>query len=376
MTETLAAVVNKPGAAFSLERITLDEPRPDEVVVRLAAAGVCHTDLTVRDGHLPFPLPGVLGHEGAGVVERVGSWVGRVRPGDHVVLTFTSCGTCGTCRGGHPAYCASWLPLNLLGGTRGDGTATLRSASGAASGTGGLGGHFFGQSSFATHALVDERSVVRVPADIPLTTLAPFGCGIQTGVGAVLNVLRPRPGSTIAVFGTGAVGLAALMAAVLGPVRQVIAVDRLAPRLALARKLGATAVVDAAEEDTAAALVELTDGLGVDCALETTGHPGVLRTAIDALAPRGEVAVIGAPPMGTEVAVDVNGMLPGRRITGVTLGDSEPEQLIPLMVALHQQGRLPVDQLIRTYPFARIEEAAADMTAGTTIKPVLTFEDA
>ncbi|MFI0778512.1 NAD(P)-dependent alcohol dehydrogenase [Streptomyces sp. NPDC021212] len=372
MTETLAAVVNKPGAPFSLERITLDEPRPDEILVRLTAAGVCHTDLTVRDGHLPFPLPGVLGHEGAGVVERVGSWVGRVRPGDHVVLTFTSCGTCGTCRGGHPAYCASWLPLNLLGGTRGDGTATLRRDCGA--GCGGLGGHFFGQSSFATHALVDERSVVRVPADVPLTTLAPFGCGIQTGVGAVLYVLRPRPGSTIAVFGAGAVGLAALMAAVLGPVRQVIAVDRLAPRLALARKLGATAVVDAAEEDTAAALVELTDGLGVDCALETTGNPGVLRTAIDALAPRGEVAVIGAPPMGTEAAIDVNGLLPGRRITGVTLGDSEPEQLIPLMVGLHRQGRLPVEQLIRTYPFARIEEAAADMTAGTTIKPVLTFD--
>ncbi|MFD7507219.1 NAD(P)-dependent alcohol dehydrogenase [Streptomyces sp. NPDC059850] len=375
MTESLAAVVHKPGAPFALERVTLDEPRPDEIVVRLAAAGVCHTDLTVRDGQLPFPLPGVLGHEGAGVVERVGSWVSRVRPGDHVVLTFTSCGACGTCRGGHPAYCASWLPLNLLGGTRGDGTATLRSASGAASGGCGLGGHFFGQSSFATHALVDERSVVRVPAEIPLATLAPFGCGVQTGVGAVLNVLRPRPGSTIGVFGTGAVGLAALMAAVLGPVRQVIAVDRLAGRLALARKLGATAVVNAAEEDTSAALVELTDGLGLDCALETTGHPGVLRTAIDALAPRGEVAVIGAPPMGTEVAVDVNGMLPGRRITGVTLGDSEPEQLIPLMVSLHQRGRLPVDQLIRTYPFARIEEAAADMTAGATIKPVLTFED-
>lgn len=239
-TTTRAAVVESGGAPFTLSDVTLDEPAPHEALVRMVATGLCHTDLGVASGGLPFPLPGVLGHEGAGVVEAVGSAVTGVAPGDHVVLSFTSCGDCRNCDGGHPAYCAGWLPLNLLGGRRADGTSTI-SRDGEP-----LGGHFFGQSSFAERALVDERSLVKVDQDVPLESIAPLGCGVQTGVGAVWNVLKPVTGSTIVVLGAGAVGLSAVMAAALTPATTIVAVDRFGERLTLARELGATHTVNAA----------------------------------------------------------------------------------------------------------------------------------
>ena len=367
MTTTTAAVVESGGAAFTLSPVELGEPRSGEVRVRIVAAGLCHTDLGVAAGGLPFPLPGVLGHEGAGVVEAIGPGVTGVQEGDHVLLSFTSCGTCGNCRSGHPAYCATWLPLNLIGGARADGSSPI-TRNGTA-----LGGHFFGQSSFANHAIVDERSLVRVDSSAPLEILAPLGCGVQTGVGAVWNVLRPRPGDTVVVTGAGAVGLSAIMAAALTPAAKIIAVDRVAERLELATELGATHVVDATREDTAAALAELTEGAGVDGAIETTGNVGVLRTAIDALAPRGTAVVVGAPPFGTEVPVDVNAMLPGRRIVGLTLGDSETQTLIPVLVDLVVSGRLPLQRLITHYRFDDINSAVADMISGASIKPVLLF---
>lgn len=367
MTTTTAAVVESGGAAFTLSPVELGEPRSREVRVRIVAAGLCHTDLGVAAGGLPFPLPGVLGHEGAGVVEAIGPGVTGVQEGDHVLLSFTSCGTCGNCRSGHPAYCATWLPLNLIGGARADGSSPI-TRNGTA-----LGGHFFGQSSFANHAIVDERSLVRVDSSAPLEILAPLGCGVQTGVGAVWNVLRPRPGDTVVVTGAGAVGLSAIMAAALTPAAKIIAVDRVAERLELATELGATHVVDATREDTAAALAELTEGAGVDGAIETTGNVGVLRTAIDALAPRGTAVVVGAPPFGTEVPVDVNAMLPGRRIVGLTLGDSETQTLIPVLVDLVVSGRLPLQRLITHYRFDDINSAVADMISGASIKPVLLF---
>ncbi|MDP9635831.1 aryl-alcohol dehydrogenase [Rhodococcus cercidiphylli] len=367
MTTTTAAVVESGGAAFTLSPVELGEPRSGEVRVRIVAAGLCHTDLGVAAGGLPFPLPGVLGHEGAGVVKAIGPGVTGVQEGDHVLLSFTSCGTCGNCRSGHPAYCATWLPLNLIGGARADGSSPI-TRNGTA-----LGGHFFGQSSFANHAIVDERSLVRVDSSAPLEILAPLGCGVQTGVGAVWNVLRPRPRDTVVVTGAGAVGLSAIMAAALTPAAKIIAVDRVAERLELATELGATHVVDATREDTAAALAELTEGSGVDGAIETTGNVGVLRTAIDALAPRGTAVVVGAPPFGTEVPVDVNAMLPGRRIVGLTLGDSETQTLIPVLVDLVVSGRLPLQRLITHYRFDDINSAVADMISGASIKPVLLF---
>jgi aryl-alcohol dehydrogenase len=364
---TRAAVVESGGAPFTLSDVELDEPGPHEVVVRMVATGLCHTDLGVASGGLPFPLPGVLGHEGAGVVEAVGSAVTGVAPGDHVVLSFTSCGECRNCRGGHPAYCATWLPLNLIGGRRADGSSTI-----SRDGT-ELGGHFFGQSSFAERALVDERSLVKVDPDVPLTAIAPLGCGVQTGVGAVWNVLKPVTGSTVVVLGAGAVGLSAVMAAALTPATNIVAVDRVGERLSLARELGATHTVNAAEADLGEALAEITGGQGADGIVETTGNVGVLRQGVDALAARGTLVVVGAPAFGTEVALDVNGLLGGKQVVGLTLGDAETQTFIPALVRLVKEGRLPLHRLISTYPFTDIDQAVRDMGAGKAIKPVLTF---
>ncbi|MET8978377.1 NAD(P)-dependent alcohol dehydrogenase [Streptomyces sp. NPDC004539] len=351
---TRAAVVESGGAPFTFSAVTLDDPRPHEAVVRIVAAGLCHTDLGVASGGLPFPLPGVLGHEGAGVVEAVGSAVTSVVPGDHVVLSFTSCGECRNCRGGHPAYCADWLALNLIGGRRADGSTTVTRDGEL------LGGHFFGQSSFAERALVDERSLVRVDPDVPLASIAPLGCGVQTGVGAVWNVLKPQPGSTVVVLGAGAVGLSAVMAAALSPATEVVAVDRVPERLDLARELGATRTLTDVREIT-----------GADGVVETTGNTAVLRAGVDALAARGTLVVVGAPPFGTEVALDVNGLLSGKRVVGLTLGDSETQSLIPTLVGLVKAGRLPLEKLIGTYAFDDIGQAVQDMTDGKTVKPVL-----
>jgi aryl-alcohol dehydrogenase len=364
---TRAAVVESGGAPFTLADVELDEPGPHEAVVRMVATGLCHTDLGVASGGLPFPLPGVLGHEGAGVVEAVGPAVTGVAPGDHVVLSFTSCGECRNCHGGHPAYCATWLPLNLIGGRRADGSSTI-SREGQA-----LGGHFFGQSSFAERALVDERSLVKVDPDVPLESVAPLGCGVQTGVGAVWNVLKPTTGSTIVVLGAGAVGLSAVMAAALTPATRIVAVDKIGERLSLAKELGATHTVNVGEADLGEALAETTGGQGADGIVETTGSVAVLRQGVDALAARGTLVVVGAPPFGTEVSLDVNGLLGGKRVVGLTLGDAETQSFIPSLVQLVKDGRLPLHRLISTYPFADIDQAVRDMGAGKAIKPVLTF---
>jgi aryl-alcohol dehydrogenase len=368
MLTTKAAVVEAPGAPFTVHEIALDDVRPDEVLVRMVAAGLCHTDLGVQAGGIPFPLPGVLGHEGAGVVVETGSAVTKVRPGDKVLLSFTSCGTCTACRGGHPAYCDTWVPRNLILGARDDGSATLRRDGGA------IGGRFFGQSSFAGFAVADQRSVVKVDDDAPLDLLAPLGCGIQTGFGTVWNVLDPRPGTTLAVFGSGAVGLAAVMAAALLPLQAVIAVDLVDSRLELAHELGATHTVNARTQDVAAAIAEITGGHGLGSAIDTTAVPAVVRTAVDALGARGTCAIVGAPPQGTEVSFEVQSLLPGKRIVGVTLGDGEPEALIPHLVALHRAGKLPLEKLVRHYALEDLDAAAQDMHHGVTIKPVVRFD--
>lgn len=365
MTTTDAAVVEAPGAEFTLQPVQLGDLQPHEVLVSIKAAGLCHTDLSVAAGALPFPLPGVLGHEGAGTVLETGSAVIGVKPGDTVVLSFTSCGHCANCRGGHPAYCDTWLTDNLIGGTRTDGTSPV-SRNGQQ-----LGGRFFGQSSFARQAIADERSVVKVDTALPLEHLAPVACGIQTGAGAVWNAIRPAPGTTLAVFGAGTVGLAAVMAAALTPATAIIAVDRIAARLNLATELGATHTVDASKiEDVPAAIQAITGG-GAHAAIEATGNTKVLEQAVASTRARGQVVAVGAPPFGATAAVDVNFMMPGRRIEGLTLGDSETQTLIPAIIALAESGRFPLERLVTTYKLEDINLAAADTKTGTTIKPVL-----
>jgi aryl-alcohol dehydrogenase len=367
-TKTVAAVVDHLNAPFVLEEVELDEPRADEVLVRMVATGLCHTDLSARAGIVPFPLPGVLGHEGAGVVESVGAGVQRVARGDHVLASFSSCGRCSECRAGHPSLCESFHPLNLSAGTRSDGTHTIHR------GAEPLSGHFFGQSSLARHAIMDERCLVKVPPDAPLQVLAPLGCGIQTGAGAVLNVLRPEPGCTLAVFGIGAVGCAAVMAAALSGAARIIAIDVVPARLQLARELGAAETIDASAADPVAALMELSGGRGVEYSIEASGNATVLAQAMGILAPRGTCAILGTFGPGVTVPLRADYMLDGRRVIGVSEGGSDPATFIPALVRLHQLGKLPLEKLIRHYPFEQIEQAAADARSGKTIKPVLLFD--
>jgi aryl-alcohol dehydrogenase len=362
-----AAVVEETDAPFTFADLDLDDPRDHEVVVRIVAAGLCHTDLCARGGVTPFPLPAVLGHEGAGVVERIGSKVSTVAVGDHVLISFTSCGHCRSCQDGHPVYCQEWVPLNLLGGSRLDGSATITRNDGPA-----LHGHFFGQSSFATRALVNESAAVKVPHDLDLATLAPLGCSVQTGVGAVLNVACPEPGSTLVVFGVGGVGLAAIMGAVLTPAARIIAVDVKASRLELAAELGATHTIDSSKVDVAEVIRDLTGGVGVNYALETSGRLDVLGTAVSVLSSAGTCVVIGAPALGSTLPVDVTNLLGrGIRLLGSNQGNSNPARFLPQLIALYREGRLPFDRLIRTYPFAEINTAVADAISGKTVKPVL-----
>jgi len=368
-TQARAAILRGINEPFEITDVVLDDPRPDEVLVRVQAAGVCGTDLGVQAGHIPFPLPGVLGHEGAGVVEEVGSAVTSVVPGDHVLLSFTSCGECRNCRSGHPAYCTYFLELNLVGGQRMDGSATI-SKDGK-----GVHGHFFAQSSFSDLVLADERGVTKVDPDADLSLLAPLGCGVQTGAGAVMNVLRPEPGSTLAVFGAGPVGLSAVMAAALGGSTRIVVMDLVDSRLELARKLGATDVVNSGSTDALQALFELTGGAGVTHALETTGSTRVAATAADALAPLGKLGLIGAPAPGSTVELDVNFLLNGRQVIGITEGDSTPQLFLPALVDLIQQGRFPLEKMITRYGFNDINNAAADAKSGQVLKPVLHFED-
>lgn len=369
-TKTTAAIANSPEKAFEIAEIELDDLRPNEILVRLIATGICHTDISAKSGSIPFPLPGVLGHEGSGVVERIGADVARVRPGDKVIMTFTSCGNCKACRSGSPALCDFHLQWNLLGGRRSDGTATARRDGQ------NLNAHFFGQSSFSRLAVVDERSVIQLPADTSteeMIVFAPLGCGFQTGAGAILNVLRPGTGDIVVVAGAGAVGLAAVMAAALTSITKIIVIDVVSSRLDFARTAGATDVINAATENTKERLADLTGGRGVDVGIETTGNVSVLETLVESLAISGTCAVIGAPRAGARASFDVNALLPGRSIVGITLGDSEPLSFVPQLIELYRSGRFPIDRLQRRYPFENIEQAVADAASGQTIKPVLVF---
>lgn len=364
MMETTAAVLRGGHDPFVLETVTLDEPRANEVIVKVTAVGLCHTDLLMRE--LPpefFPGPRVFGHEGAGVVEAVGSAVTKVAPGDHVVLSFSSCGACDKCRNAEPTYCHDFA-LHNLAAMRPDGSMGITDASGAA-----LGSHWFGQSSFGGYALVAERSVVKVADDVPLELAGPLGCGIQTGAGAVMNSLAVRAGESLVVFGTGAVGLAAIMAGRVVGANPIIGVDRHASRLELAAELGATHTIAAGSVEDVVGAVHGITGRGADYAVDTTGNLGVVQTGVACLHTSGTLGLIGV--LFGELTIDAGLLLMGRTITGIIEGDAVPELFIPRLIALWQAGLFPFDRLITTYPFADINTAVDDALSGRVIKPVL-----
>ncbi|WP_408960530.1 NAD(P)-dependent alcohol dehydrogenase [Natrinema sp. 74] len=367
--EIQAAVMHEEGGSFEIEEATLEEPQSDEVLIRVVGTGVCHTDMIVRDQMYPTPLPAVLGHEGSGVVEEVGSNVTSVEPGDHVVMSFDYDGTCPSCRDSHPAFCAEFFEHNFGGARPKDGTSPI-SQDGEE-----ISGRFFGQSSFATYSIATERNVVPVEDDVPLELLGPLGCGIQTGAGGVINSLDPQTGSSIAIFGAGSVGLSAVMAADIKGCTEIISVDLIENRLEKARELGATDTLNPDKvDDVVEAMQERTGG--VDYALETTGVPAVAEQATESLTQRGTLGVIGAPGLGTEASYDVNNLiLNGRSITGIVEGDSDPQQFIPDLVELYRQEKFPFDELVTYYDFEEIEQAVEDSESGETIKPVLRISE-
>jgi len=371
MSTVSSAALAVPGKqGYQITDIVVDDPGEHEVLVRIVAAGMCHTDATVKERwSSPEMAPIVLGHEGAGVVEQVGRAVRGIAAGDKVLVTFNSCGGCGSCRTGRPSYCAQFNDLNMhpVGAPRADGTSGLALPDGTP-----LAGGFFGQSSFARHALANDRNVLVIDAatEDELAALAPFGCGIQTGAGAVFNEAMPRPGQAVAVFGAGAVGLAAVMAAALTPAAVIVAVDIVPARLELARRLGATHTVNSAEQDIAPALAAITGGAGVNAGIETSGIPAVQRSAVEALAWQGTLLVIGAQ-FGSDFATPATGLLKGRSVHGIVEGSSDIYTFLPALIGLYRAGRFPVDQLIRQYPLDQIDQAAEDSHRGSTVKPVL-----
>jgi aryl-alcohol dehydrogenase len=343
-----------------METLELEPPRPGEILVRIEACGVCHTDLRMVSRTGPRPI--VLGHEGAGVIEQVGDDVAGFEAGERVLISYGWCGHCPACLNHARPYCHNSGALNFSG-LREDGTSPLSKSGDKVFGA------FFGQSAFATHAICQARSAVKAPADLSLDVLAPLGCGVQTGAGAVLNSLALQPGQSLAVFGAGAVGLSAIMAARIAEASRIIAVDVNPARLALALELGASVAIDPAGTDPVAAIRDVTDD-GVDVVLNTTDLPEVFRQGLASLAPKGSFGFVTMPRSPLELDLTPI-FLGGRRIRGVVQGDSEPDLFIPRLIELYREGRLPLERLITPYPFEAIAEAMHDSEAGAAIKPVL-----
>lgn len=368
-----AALTPEKGAPFVMRELSLAEPMGNELRVRVVAVGICHTDLNSRDQFYPMPLPAVLGHEGAGVVEAVGPDVSSIKPGDHVLMSFGSCGDCPSCKTGDVAYCWHHMEMNFSG-LRYSGKAwDIPSPISMTCDDGEerpIGGAFFCQSSFASHAICTEENAVVVEGDLPLDVLAPLGCGLQTGAGAVLNSLKPVPGDSLAVTGAGTVGLAAIMAARIAGCDPIIAIDTNPDRLRLAMELGATHAINPADGDLVEAVKAIAPD-GVKFSIETTAHPKVFRAAVDILQVRGVCGLIGGAKLGTEVSLDMTHILFGRTVRGILQGDSAPKQFIPRLIELFREGRFPIDKLERFYRLDQINEAVADMKSGATIKPVL-----
>jgi aryl-alcohol dehydrogenase len=356
-----AAVTTAPDGPPRLMPVDLDDLKPGDVRVKVEACGVCHTDLGAV---AILPLPAVFGHEGVGRVEAVGPGVTKVKPGDRVVMTFGSCGGCPSCVEDEPAYCHAVMPLQF-GGSRLDGSATLRGADGT-----DVKAAFFQQSSFATHAIATARNCVVVGEEMPAELLAPLGCGVQTGAGAVLNIFRPKPANSLLVIGVGAVGLSAVLAARLAGMQTIIVTDVVPSRLDLARELGATHAFDGRDPELLAQVQALTGG-GVNYALDTAGTVATAQLVVDALTLRGMAGIVTAPNWGSPVPFNVSSIMLGKRLVGILEGGSVPDRFIPSLIAHQKAGRFPYEKMVQRYAFADIAQAYADFAAHRVIKPVL-----
>lgn len=369
-----AAVATASNTPFAVTELILKAPAANEIRVKIVATSVCHTDLMTKGKALcAFPI--VLGHEGVGIVDALGSDVSGFDIGDHVILSYDYCGNCPQCSNDKPSYCDDHGSLNFAG-TRPNGEKTHRSTG---SDGADIFGSFFQQSSFATYALSHASNTIKVDKSLPLATLAPLGCGVQTGAGTVFNTLQVEAGSNIAVFGCGCVGLSAIMAARIAGAKNIIAVDINPARREMAMELGATHSIAPADFDDASKIVEhiktATQSGGCNYAIDTTGIPAVLRQAFDCCGPLGVTAMIAPGAPGTEVSIEMLGLLPGKSLRGVVQGDSVSKEFIPKLIKHWQQGEFPFDRLITTFDgIDNIETAASAMAKGDVIKPVVIID--
>lgn len=362
-----AALTTKPGE-LKVTTIELDDPKASEVLVKVTACGVCHTDSAGLYQFIPVTLPAVFGHEAVGVVEKVGDAVDTLEVGDHVIMSFPSCGVCDCCKRNRPYACDIKNDL-FFNGSYKDGTKRLKIKDKSVS-------SFFGQGGFADHVVVDARNAVKVDKDVDLPALCSLGCGVQTGVGSVLNGLNPEPGSSLVVFGCGAVGISAVMAAKIAGCSRIIAVDVVEDRLKLCLEVGATDVINAKEcADVCEAVRKLTGGRGANYSVECSGIPVQTLNAVNCLDVLGK-AVIASVTGDAKVEVELEASLmnPSRTLSGLVEGGSNPQTFIPQLVKFYKEGRLPVDKMVKYYKFDDIVQAFEDSKSGVTIKPVLLME--
>ena len=359
-----AAVLHEISGKMHIQTIDVAEPRDEEVLIEIAACGICHTDLLIRDGALSVPTPVVLGHEGAGHVVSVGKGVTGVQPGDSVLLSYSSCGQCQSCSFDEPAYCHEFKSRNFSA-SRTDGSTSYSSFDQK------IHSHFFGQSAFSTHVVAPQRNIVKAPSDIPLEVLAPLGCGIQTGAGSILNELNVRAGSVVLILGVGAVGSSAVMAAQIANAEKIIALDLSQPRLDLAKELGATHIL----KSDGRPMLELLKSIEVeacDYILDTTGVPALVNDAISSLNIRGTIGLCAAYPHDVMLEIDfASTMIGGRRVQGIVEGSAVPQDFIPKLISYYRDGRFPFDRLIEYFPFTEINAAMQACESGRVIKPVL-----
>jgi aryl-alcohol dehydrogenase len=366
VVEAIAAVLNEKAGRFAIEPVSVGPIADDEVMVEIVACGLCHTDLAIRDQRRSVSLPAIVGHEGAGIVRAVGRAVRSVAVGSPVVLSYLSCGECVECKSGWSASC-SLLGSLCFASKRPDGSHAVRGQNGKV-----LSDRFFGQSSFASWAIANERNAIAVPPEVPLEILAPLGCGVMTGAGAVWNELNLTPGSSIAVFGAGSVGLSAILAARVAGAAVIVAVDRVPSRLELALELGATHAIDASRIADVPESIQATVGDGVMFTLDTTGDPNMIAVAFRVLRQRGTLAIAAtASPTQPLVLPQLELMTGCRRVIGIVEGGGSAQKTIQKMIQLYRDGRFPFDRLITTYDFELINEAVEDCERGKTIKAVL-----
>jgi NDMA-dependent alcohol dehydrogenase len=363
-----AVVCRELNRPVSVEDVQIEKPHVGEVLVRIVASGVCHSDLSVTNGTLPVPLPSVLGHEGAGVVEEVGEGVRRVKKGDHVILSWVpSCGQCRFCLVGNPQLCANAGYANV--GRLKDGTTRMRDASGADLGM------MTATATMSEVTVVPEEGAVTIDPQVPLDRACLIGCGVMTGVGAVFNTARLEPGSSAVIFGAGGVGLNVIQGCALAGADQVIAVDVAEKKLEFARQFGATHTIDASQQDPVLAAKELTGGLGPDYGFEVIGSPATIQQTHGAVRPGGTAVIVGVGRL--DQFAQFNALLLAleeKRIVGSKYGGARPLIDFPMLCSLYTQGKLKLDELVTaTYTIDQINQAFKDMEAGVNARGVITF---